>query len=165
MPAAGPAPVPQWEVRGAFRESGKEAVLMISAPTQSAAEYEATQNGLLVESCWPARVPASPPQAAPVGPLPLGYAQPWPPPPPPMPFGRPTPHVLIERTAKKFKWQLLVSFLLAIFGLFSGCLFAPLAARISPQLGLFVLILGIGCLVGGLIWGTVVKWTAWWHHG
>ncbi len=142
-----PTPIQQWEVRGAFRDSGKEAVLRINARTQSAAEHEAMQSGLLVESCWPAGSPVTgvPNQslnhAVPVAPV-VAAA------------------VLIEQTSKQFKWQMLAGFLLAMVGLFGGCLFAPLVLAISPPLGVIVGVLGVLCFIGGFIWAMVAKFGA-----
>jgi hypothetical protein len=128
-------------VRGAFRDSGEEAVLLIAAATQAQAEHDAVQKGMLVESCWPAHS-----QPAPTA-LPL-----------------PTP-VTVERTSKRFKWQMLAGFLVAVFGICTGCLFAPVAASIRPGFGLAALVVGGLCFVGGLGWALSAKFLAWWHHG
>jgi hypothetical protein len=148
-------PVQQWEVRGAFRESGKEAVLVIEAATQAGAESEAVQNGLLVETCRPVQ-PTPPPVPPP--PQPLGYVGPVQP-------AVYMPPVVTERTSKKFKWQMLAGFLVCVFGIFSGCLFAPLAASVRPELGGVMLVVGAICFIGGLGWAMVAKFGAWWHHG
>lgn len=170
-PAVAPKPplqvkMQQWEVRGAFRESGKEAALIIEAQTQAAAEYEAVKNGLLVESCWPVRQQVAPPMMPPPpmmqGPHPLPYGQPIP---HAVPIAPPVSHIVTERTAKRFKWQLLAAFGLCLFGMFSSCILTSIAASVSPKLGAPFLIFGVTCFVGGLVWGSVVKWMAWWHHG
>jgi hypothetical protein len=149
-----------WEVRGAFRDSGRDAVLTITAATQSAAEYEASQHGLLVESCWPV-----PPTAAvaevPAGQMSLSYASP-----PPLQGiqQRQTP-LVIEMTSKRFKWQMLAALGVMLVGILSSCIVAPIATAITTELGIVIFVLGLLCFIGGGVWGFAARLFAWWHHG
>ncbi len=65
----------------------------------------------------------------------------------------------IEKTAKKYKVQILIGVFLMILG------FLLIISSVSgQQLNVVTGILGVLATVGGVIWLITAEFSSWWHH-
>jgi hypothetical protein len=81
-----------------------------------------------------------------------------------LPLGHPDRPIVTERTAKRFKRQILLATLLILAGL--ALIIGNFALNLATlRLNGNLMTLGLGALIIGVIWLAIARLAAWWHHG